>query len=118
MNKIGDDIVQQPLIVGDDQHGPVFVTQRIDAVSHNFKSINIQTGIGFIQNSERRFENRHLQGFKTFFLAAGKTDIDKTLEHIVIYAQLFALFAQKFDKLHVIKFRFVSVSADGVDRML
>src|SRR5205085_4347813 len=42
MDKIGDDIVQQPLVMGNQKYAQVGPSQRADSVRHYFQSINVE----------------------------------------------------------------------------
>ena len=61
----------------DHQHGAVGRAQRVHAVGHQFQRIDVEAGIGFIQNGELGLEHRHLQNFHALLLAAGEADIQR-----------------------------------------
>ena len=69
MDVIGLDVVQQALIVCDDQHTHVLAHQGIDAVCNDAQRVDIQTGIGLIQDGDLRLERCHLQDLGALFLA-------------------------------------------------
>ena len=50
MHEIRFDIIEKSLIVGDDDGGIVFGFQFIDTLGHNSQGIDIQAGVGLIEN--------------------------------------------------------------------
>ena len=89
MHHIGHYMLQQTLVMGDDQRGESRRTQRIHPLGHDFQCIDIQPGIGFVQNRQPRLQQRHLQHFVPLLLAARKPDIDIALEKILFYVKGF-----------------------------
>ena len=92
--------------------------QRVDAVRHDLERIDIEAGIGFIQDRQLGFEQRHLQDFGALFLAAGEPDIDRTPEHFGIDLQAPG---GVLDHAHEIGRRdlgFLAMLALGVERRL
>ena len=68
--------------MGDNQHAAIRRAQRVHAIGHQLQRVDIETGIGFIENGERGLEQRHLQNFQPLFLAAGEADIQRPLQHL------------------------------------
>ncbi len=54
MHVIRGDRIQQPLVMGDQQGGVVSIGELIHASGHDAQGINIQAGIGFIQDRHQR----------------------------------------------------------------
>ena len=42
MHPVGHDVVEQPLIVGDHQHGAIGTAQRVDALGHDAHGIDVE----------------------------------------------------------------------------
>ncbi len=70
MHVVRHDVVQEALVMGDDDHGTVRRAQRVDAVGHQLQGIDVEAGIGFIEDAKRGFEHRHLEDLGALLLAA------------------------------------------------
>ena len=42
MHPVRNDVVEQPLIVGDHQHGTIRTAQRVDALGHDAHGIDVE----------------------------------------------------------------------------
>src|SRR5438477_12056278 len=82
MDKIGNDVLKQALVMSDDQLGIVGPLELIDAYSDDAKSVDIEAGIRLIENGELRFQDGHLENFVLLFLAAGEAFVDGALQEI------------------------------------
>src|SRR5690606_30128911 len=80
VNVIGHNVVEQALIVSDYDKAAVGIAHGVNTLSHHLQCIDIQTGVGFIQNAQAGFQQHHLHQFVALFLAAGKAFVHSTLE--------------------------------------
>ena len=80
MHKVGCDLVEETLIVGDQQSGIVCRGQLINTTSNDPQRIDIQSGVGFIKDRHHGVEERHLQDFIALLLATGEAFIHAALE--------------------------------------
>jgi len=116
VDEIGGDVVEQALIVSDQDHGAVRRSQRVHAARDDFQRVDIEAGIGFIEDGELGFEHGHLENFVPFFLATGKTGVDRTIHEVLAHLhELHAVFDQR-EEIHGVKIRLAAVFADGVQR--
>jgi Fe-S cluster assembly protein SufD len=69
MNNIRFDIIQQALVVSNNDTTGLRSFQFIDSFGHNTQSVNIQTRVCFIQNTQFRFQHGHLENLVTFLLS-------------------------------------------------
>ncbi|OPZ82902.1 MAG: hypothetical protein BWY75_03225 [bacterium ADurb.Bin425] len=76
MHKVGLDIVEHALIVGDEQDCCFIGGQGVYPFRYSLEGVDIETGIGFIEYSQTWFEQGKLQYFEAFLFAARKTIID------------------------------------------
>ena len=81
------DVVQNALVVGDDNKRALAVAQGVHPVGDNLQGVDIQTGVGLIQNAQLGLQHRHLQNVVTLFLTAGKTDVHRAGEQIFRHFQ-------------------------------
>src|ERR1700728_988813 len=70
VNFIRHDVVEQALVVRYDQHSAVGAAHRAVAFRHNLERVDIEAGVGFVQDRELRLEHSHLQDLVALFLAA------------------------------------------------
>ena len=75
---IGLDVIQHTLIVGDYQRAHIGSGQRIHTICNDTQRVNIQAGVGFIENRNPRLQNSHLQYFSALLFAAAETFIEVT----------------------------------------
>ncbi len=90
-------MVEQALVVGDDDHRPLRRPQPVDAVRHDPQRVDVETGIGLVEHTEFRFQEGHLQDFSALLLTAGKSDVERALQHVHADFQFARLF---LDRLH------------------
>src|SRR5438552_1454601 len=62
---VGDDVVEQALVVRDDQDGPILAAQSVHAVGHDTERVNVEAGISFIKDGQLRIEHRQLKDLVT-----------------------------------------------------
>jgi hypothetical protein len=53
VHEIGHDVVQQALVVGHHDHGALGRAHGVDAGGHGAQGVDIQAGIGLIENGQR-----------------------------------------------------------------
>ena len=80
MHPVGADVVQQALIVGDHQHRPVGRAHGVDPLGDDAQGVDVEAGVGLVQDAQLGFEYRHLENLVTFLLAAGKAFVDRAFE--------------------------------------
>ena len=72
----------------DDQQRTVgSLTEQTHALGYDTDSIDIQAGIGLIQDGQLRLQHQHLQNLGFLLLAAGETDIQIALRIRFIHMQ-------------------------------
>ena len=64
--------------MGNHHGGVVRAAQPVHAVGHNAQGINVQAGVGFVQQGQRGFQQGHLQHFVALLFAAGKAFVHGT----------------------------------------
>ncbi len=92
-------MVEQPLVVGDDDHGAIGRAQPVDAVGDDLQRVDVEAGIGLVEHAEPRLQQRHLQNFVALLLAAGEADIDAAAEHVRIDLELAGGLAHELEEL-------------------
>ncbi len=56
------------------------VAEPVDPVGHDAQRVDVEAGIGLVENRQRRLEHGHLENFVPLLLAAGKSLVDGPVE--------------------------------------
>ena len=115
---VGLDVVEQPLVVGHDDHRPIGTAKCIDTVGHHPQGIDIEARVGFIENRQFRFQHGHLQDLVALLLPARETGIHVTLKKLCVHLDEIESFANQFHKPGRIERRLAACGANGVQRGL
>ena len=99
MHKVRLDVVQQPLIVGDDQHAEIGTHLGIHAVGDDAQRVNVQPRIGLVQNGKLRLQQRHLQDFRALLLTPGKAVVEIPAHKGAVHLQELELLREQLAEL-------------------
>src|SRR5436190_14748740 len=116
MNDIGNDVVEQPLIMRDHHEAARFRAQTVDAVGHNLERVDIEAGIGLVEHAQPRLEQCHLQNLVALLLTAGETDVHTAAQHLLLDPELARDLAHALEKLRCGKLAFAALLPLGVER--
>ena len=92
MDVVRDDVLEKPLVVGDDDDGAVRAPKRVDAVRHDAKGIDVEARVGLVEDCQARFEEHHLEDLVPLLLAAGKALVERPSQQPLVH----------FDELHLL----------------
>src|SRR5467141_4112856 len=70
MHLVRHDIVQQALVVRDQQRGAPGAPQRVDTLGHDLERVDVEAGIGLVEDGKARIEHPHLKDLVALLLAA------------------------------------------------
>ena len=73
--------------------------QLVETFGHNAQSVDVQTGVRFVEDGERGFQHGHLEDFVAFALTARETFVHSAAHEVRVEADEFALFAQQFEEV-------------------
>ena len=90
--------------------------QPVDAVGDDFERVDVEAGIGFVEHGEPRLEQRHLQNLVALLFAAGKADIDRAAQHVLVDAELAGGVAHLLDEFRRGQFRLAALLALRIER--
>ena len=99
MDEVGHDVIEEPLVMSDDESGVVRAAQFVDTGGDDFQGVNVQAGIGFIEDGEPGFEDGHLEDFVALFFAAGKALVDGAIEQGGVEVEDFASLLDELEEL-------------------
>ena len=78
MHVIGDNVIEQALIMRDEKNAEIRAAERVDAVRDDFQRVDIEAAVGFVEHGVFRIEHCELKNFVPLFFAAGETFVDRT----------------------------------------
>src|SRR5450759_2937185 len=74
MDEVRLDVAQDPRVVGNQQYADVAARRNpVDALGDNFERIDIEPGVGLVEDGHLRVQQLHLEDLVALLLAAGKT---------------------------------------------
>ena len=73
---VGHDVVEQPLVVGDDDDRALRAAHGVDAVGDELQRVDVEPGVGLVEDRELRLEQRHLEDLVALLLAAREPFVD------------------------------------------
>src|SRR5213082_2041338 len=82
---------------------------------HALKVVDVESGVGFVENRQSRLEHEHLQHFVALLLAARETLVHAAGEEAVLYVHEFHLVAHQPQEFEGVDFGQATLLAHGVD---
>ncbi len=89
MDEVGDDVVEQALVVGDEHDAELVAAHGFDAFGDDLEGVDIEAGVGLVHEGEGGLEHGHLEDLAAFLFAAGEALVDRAggelpvdLEHV------------------------------------
>jgi hypothetical protein len=114
MHEVGHDVVEQALVMRDDKLGIVGAFEFVHAVGDDFERVNVEAGVGFVEDGERRLQHGHLENLITLLLAAGEAFVDGTLEQVVLEFEELHLLLHEREEFDGVHFLLAAMLADFV----
>ena len=99
MYEVGLDVVEQALVVGDDDGGVVGRLELVDASGHDAQGVDVEAGVGLVEDAEPGLEHCHLEDFVALLLSAGETLVDGAGGELVAEVDDGALLAHELEEL-------------------
>ena len=84
VDEVGNDVVEQPLVVGHDEHRALGRAQRVHAAGDDAQGVDVEARVGLVEDRERRLEHRHLEDLVALLLAAGEALVDRPLDQVLV----------------------------------
>ena len=85
MHVVGHDVIEQPLVVGDQQHAAIRGAQRVHAARDHLERVDVEAGVGLVEHRELRLEHQHLQDLVALLLAAGEPFVDAARQEALVH---------------------------------
>jgi tagatose-1,6-bisphosphate aldolase non-catalytic subunit AgaZ/GatZ len=83
-------VIEQALVVSYHQDATVFGAQGVNAICNHLQGIDIQPGVGFVENGQLRLKQQCLHDFVALLFATGEALIHAALEDMELKPQFFA----------------------------
>ena len=85
------DVVQQTLIVGNDEDAELRAGQGVDPFRHGAECIDVQAGVGFVENGEFRLQHGQLQDFNPLLFPTREALVQVAAGECLVDAEVFHL---------------------------
>ena len=99
MHDIRRDVVEDALVVRDDEHAQVRATQRVDTIGDDLERVDVQAGVGLVEDGVGRLQHRHLQHLGALLLAAGEAVVEVAVDEGAIHLEQLHLLGDQLAKL-------------------
>ena len=76
VDEVGLDHVQDALVVGDDQDAHVGAGELVDALGDGAQRVDVEAGVGLVEDRDLRPQQRQLQQLHALLLAAGEAVVE------------------------------------------
>jgi hypothetical protein len=77
---VRDDVVQEPLVVGDDERAEVVAAGGVDALRDHLEGVDVEAGVGLVEDRVARLEHQQLQDLGALLLAAREPLVQVALD--------------------------------------
>ena len=91
--------LQQTVVVGDDNTRGLGRRQFVHAFGHDAHGIDVEPGVGLVENGKLRFEHGHLENLVALLLAAAKPFVHRTVGEFGIQFHNLSLFTHQFQEV-------------------
>src|SRR5262249_19967729 len=118
VEEVRDDVVQEPLVVRHDDHRALRAAKLIDPRGDGAQGVDVEAGVGLVQDRQRWIEDGHLEDLVALLLAAGESLVDRSLDQVLIDVHELRLLAGELQEVDRVELRLSPVLADRVHRVL
>ena len=91
---------------------------RVDAVRDELQRVDVEAGVGLVENRQRRLEQRHLEDLVALLLAAREPFVDRAAQHALVDVEQLRLLLDQLHELHRVELGLAVVLPLGVERRL
>ena len=81
VHEVGDDVVEQALVVRDDDERAIGGAHRVDALRDDLQRVDVEAGVGLVEDRQPRLEHGHVEDLVALLLAAREAFVDRALQH-------------------------------------
>ena len=82
------------------------------------QGVDVEPGVGLVEDRERGLEHRHLEDLVALLLAAREALVDRAVEQRLVHLHQLHLLAHQLEEVDGVELRQAAVLAHGVERRL
>src|SRR5574337_488943 len=104
--------------MGDQDHRPARTSDRINPVRHSPQRIDVQSGVGLIQDRQFRVEYGHLEDLVPFLLPAREAFVERAIQEALIQLDELHFFLDEVEKVDGIQLFETTMLSYGIHSRL
>ena len=101
--------------MGDDDEAAFGGAEGVHAIGDGLEGVNVEAGVGFVEDAELRFEDGHLEDFIALLFAAGEAFVDAAAEQFFFESEELDLVLDELHEGEGVHFFLAAGLANGVD---
>lgn len=78
--------------------------ERIHALGHDAQCIDVETGVGFVEDRQRRLQHSHLQDLIALLLTTREARVHRAVQHGNVHVDQLELLFDQIEELHRVDF--------------
>ena len=87
VDEVRGDVVQQPLVVGDQEDAELRVEHRVDALGDDPQRVDVEARVRLVEDRDLRLEDGHLEHLQPLLLAAAEALVDVPRRERLVHLQ-------------------------------
>ncbi len=104
--------------MGNQHDGALRAAHGADAAGDDLERVDVEAGVGLVENGEPGFQHRHLQNLVALLFATGEAFVHRAVKQAWVHLHEPELVLDQREKVHGIQFRFAAMLADRVEPRL
>src|SRR5438034_9744880 len=105
---------EDPVVVRHEDRGIVGAAQLLHRLRHGFHRVDIEAGVGLVEDRKLGLEHRQLEDFVALLLAAREAVVDGAIQVAVVPADQLEFFLERVHEFHGAELFLTAVLADRV----
>ena len=85
---VGGDVVEDPLVVRDHERAHLRADELVDALRDDLERVDVEAGVGLVEDRDPRLQHRHLQDLDALLLAAREAVVEVALRELARHLQV------------------------------
>ena len=90
----------------------------VDAVGDDLQRVDVEAGVGLVENRQRRLQHRHLEDLVALLLAARESFVHRAVHQALVHVEPLHALADERHELHRVELLLAAVLAQRVQRRL
>src|SRR6185369_211687 len=114
VHNVGDDVVEEALVVRDQHHRPLRRAELVHAGSNDAQGVDVEAGVRLVQDGQGRIQDRHLEDLVALLLAAGEAFVHRPLDERLVDVHDLGLLLHQGEEVDGVQLRLSAMLADRV----